>query len=245
MRYFAAIPVLLLTVLVIGCPPIFCDDVVYRAPSGELFVIDIEAESSFAEVISRINSDIYEQTFVNRINPEETLARNEYLLDFMGRSYAAEKKEVYSKGPTRNFSAALLENEKKTISRIVETLGNASLVTIAKEKSSLEKAGKVVEHVHPLKFLAHIFSTEKLKAAIHNLNGRSWVWDKFFKGLKMGLEEEAAQDNLLPHIKKFSASLKIDSKALYTHAEQQRWKEFVNVLFKEIPRSENSGRYDM
>ncbi|MBA3239030.1 MAG: hypothetical protein H0T62_11880 [Parachlamydiaceae bacterium] len=245
MRHFATISVLLFTAYVNCAPSIFCDDVVYRTPSGEIFVIDIEAESSFSEVISKINSDIEIQRSANWINPEETLVRNEYFLDFMERPKAEGKKAISPKGNMRNFSATLLESEKKKISQVVETLGNASLVTIAKEKSSLEKAGKAVDHVHPLKFLAFIFSTERLKAAIHNLNGRSWVWDKFFKGLKMGLEEEASHNNLLPHIKKFSSSLKIDSKALYLNAEQQRWKEFVNILFKEIPRSENSGRYDM
>lgn len=246
MRHLAALSVLLLTAF---STPIFCDDIVYRAPSGELCVIDIDTESPFSEVISRIHSNIEEQAFVNRIDLENTLAKNEFLLDFRGRrSQAAEKKEIYSKGPLRNFSAPLSEQEKKTIGRIIETLGNASLMTIAKDKSSLEKAGKAVEHVHPLKFLAHIFSNEKLKAAMHNLNGRSWVWDKFFKGFKNRLDEEAGSDNVNPHIKTFSASLKIDpkaSKTLYSHAEQKRWKDFINVLFKEFPRSESSGRYDM
>lgn len=236
---------LLFTAIVVFHFPVHSENIVCRGASGELFLIDVEADSSFAEAMYKVTSELELHTSLNRFKPEEVLAQNEYVLDFMERSESDEKKEVYAKSPLRDFNTPLQNNEKKIISHIVEILGNASLVTIAKEKSSISKAGKEVEHVHPLNFLDYIFSTEKLKAAIHNLNGRSWVWGKFFNGIKTSLEEEDERNNLLPYIKKFCASLKIDYKALYSCAEQHRWKEFMNVLFKEIPRSDNSGRYDM
>lgn len=152
---------------------------------------------------------------------------------------------VYAKAVVRNYNAPLLPEEQRGISHVIETLGSASLVALAKAKSSLERSGKQVEHVHTLRFLAYIFTTEKLKASFHNMRSRSWVWGKFFKGLKSGLQEEYDRNNLVPHLKDFSRCVGIDVKILSPLVEGSHWKEFVDALLAEIPRSENSARYDM
>jgi hypothetical protein len=152
---------------------------------------------------------------------------------------------IFAKGLVRNYNATLQPHEKKEIGHIVETLGNSSLVSLAKAKSSLERSGKQVDHVHPLQFLSYIFTTEKLKASIHNMRNRSWVWGKFFKGLKSGLEDEYALGNLLPYVKDFSQRVGVDVRIIYPLVEGKHWKEFVDALLAGIPRSENSGRYDM
>lgn len=152
---------------------------------------------------------------------------------------------IYCKGMMRDYEAPIKPNEVKEISRIVETLGNASLVSLAKSQSALERSGKQVDHVHPLQFLMCIFTDEKLKASMHNIRNRSWVWGKFFKGLRSGLEEETNRGNLLPHIADFSRRVGIDPKIIYPLAEGRHWKEFIDALVAGIPRSGNSSRYDM
>ncbi|MBA3603979.1 MAG: hypothetical protein H0W50_10160 [Parachlamydiaceae bacterium] len=149
------------------------------------------------------------------------------------------------KAAMRNYNVPLTTREKKEITYIIDTLGNSSLIAIARAKDSIEQAGNALEHVHPLLFLNHIFSSEKLKAAIHNMQGRSWVWSRFFKGIKGGLEEEANRNNLFPHLDDFCQRLKINPAIFFPLAEKGKWKEFVDALLKQIPRSETSGRYDM
>lgn len=169
-------------------------------------------------------------------------------LDGGGATYLTTSREIgiYPKGnQIRNYNAVLTPEEQKDISYVIETVGNASLYSIAKAKSSIKRSGKQVEHVHPLKFLAYIFSNEKLKACLHNVRGRSWVWGQFFKGLKNSFEEEAARDNILPHIKDFTLRVGVDMNTFYPLVKNGRWKEFVDALITAIPGSQNSGRYDM
>lgn len=156
------------------------------------------------------------------------------------------REALYAKGSlVRNYNAVLLADEQKEISFVLETVGNSSLYSIARAKSTIKHSGKLVEHVHPLKFLAFIFTSEKLKACLHNVRGRSWVWGQFFKGLKNSFDEESARNNILPHIKDFTRSVGVDTKTFYSLAENSRWKEFMDGLLKEIPKLGNSGRYDM
>lgn len=153
---------------------------------------------------------------------------------------------IYAKGSgMRNYNAVLLPQEQKEIAHVIETLGNSSLVSLAKSKSSIERSGKQIEHVHTLRFLAYIFSVEKLKASFHNLRKRSWVWGKFYKGLQSGLDEEYDRNNLLPFMDDFSRRVGMDVNILYPLVAGRKWKEFVDALLAGIPRSENSGRYDM
>jgi hypothetical protein len=157
----------------------------------------------------------------------------------------ARESAVYAKSAIRNYNAVLTPEEQKEISYVVETVGNSSLYSIAKAKSSVKRSGKLVEHVHPLQFLAYIFSHEKLKACFHNARGRSWVWGHFFKGLKNSFEEEAARNNILPHMKDFTQRVGVNMNTFYALAKNGRWKEFIDTLLEEIQGSGNSGRYDM
>ena len=147
--------------------------------------------------------------------------------------------------PMRNYNIPLTSREKKEITYIIDTLGNSSLIAIARAKASIEQSGETVDHVHPLLFLHHIFSNEKLKAAVHNMQSRSWVWGRFFKGIKGGLDEELNRNNLFPHLDDFCKRLKINPAIFFPLAQKGQWKEFVEALIKQIPRSETSGRYDM
>lgn len=222
------------------------EEIIFRTPSGDLSVLEIDSGRSFAEVMHQIKTEIdIDALYAADYSKDSSQASNEFLVDFMAVSHAETKHAASTKGGGRDYSASLQPHDKQQISYIVETLGNSSLVSIAKAKSSLERSGREVEHVHPLQFLNYVFSTEKLKAAVHNIRSRSWVWGKFFKGLRISLEEESNRQNLLPYLKDFCKCTGADLKKMYPLAEKKDWKQFVETLLSEIPRSGNSGRYDM
>lgn len=247
MGLFSTIPAMAVAIALIGGLPLQSDEVIYRTPSGDLSVIDVDVAHSFDHVVSMIRAEIIADCAIEELYAAATEKKPngaDYVLDFKMLNDPKANHPI-AKGAMRSYAAPLLPEEKKEISSVIETLGNSSLISIAKAKSSLERAGKEVEHVHPLQFLAYIFSTEKLKAAVHNMRSRSWVWGRFFKGLKTGLDEEASRQNVLPYIRDFSSRIGIDAKILFPLAEKKQWKDFVEALLSEVPRSGNSGRYDM
>lgn len=155
---------------------------------------------------------------------------------------------INSKSATlyRDYLAEPTPEEKTQIAFIVNTMGMSSLAKIAKQKSSLKKAGARVDHVHPIRFLQVIFLDGKMKASMQALYGRSWVWSEFLSGLEQSLDEEQAKDNILPeHIQDFAQSLNLSFDAIYPMIQQSQWDNFIKFLLKSIPRNEDADRYNM
>ncbi|WP_068470982.1 hypothetical protein [Candidatus Protochlamydia phocaeensis] len=154
---------------------------------------------------------------------------------------------IRKKSAGRNYSQPVSKQEKKDIAYIVNTLAKESLISIANAKSSLKKAGERIDHVHPLRFLMTIFTDEELKAGVHAIRGRtSWIADEFFSGIVGSLSEEASKQNLKPEfIQDFAGQVNISTALILPPIQQARWKDFVNVLIDNIPRSNDPNRYNM
>lgn len=146
----------------------------------------------------------------------------------------------------RDYLLEVTAEEKAQIAFIVNTMGMGSLAKIAKQKSSLKKAGAKVDHVHPLRFLQTIFLDGKMKASMQALYGRSWVWSEFLSGLEESLQEERNKNNMLPeYVQDFASSLNISFDTLYPMVEQSKWDNLIKFLLKSIPRNEDADRYNM
>jgi hypothetical protein len=156
-------------------------------------------------------------------------------------SAGSEKAKVY-----RDYSKRVTEAEKKLVSFIILTMGNGSLRSIWSERSALERAGDQIDHLHPLRFLMTIFSDEKMKAAMGNIHGRSFVWGRFKKGLFVSLDEESDKDNIsLESIRDFAKTIGVDHNLLLRPLKQKKWDEFIHLLIKHVPRAGDPQRYDM
>lgn len=216
-------------------------EIACRSLSGEVFVVDMPQEATFECVIHEITQKLYEED--EELALKRDLHSPEYLLDFM--AMVVDQPSVVAKGSKRDYKKGLSPSDKKIIEHIVLTLGNSSLISLAKSKSELRKKGLEIDRIHPLRFLEHVFSDEKLKAAFSNMEKRKWVWSEFFDGMKTRLDEEANNKNVLEHLEAFTTNLNIDIKNLQSLAKEKRWKDFFNELFLQLPRSGNPGRYDM
>jgi hypothetical protein len=222
---------LLTTALVINTAAIHGLEIACRGSSGLIQSIDIPGEMPLEQALMEIQCHL-----------SEPQASQEMLMDFMA---AASRKCVKEKAPPRNYTESLSANEKKQIQYIVDTLGNDSLLSIAKARGDLKRSGEQIERIHPFRFLEFTFEDEKLRVALQNMSKRSWVWKEFFDGMKRSLEDENSRGNLLPHVPTFASKLNIDPNLIYQPLKDKKWKEFLNVLFKQRPRGGNFERYDM
>lgn len=204
-------------------------EVVVRCPQGKLQMVQIEDYESFHNVISTLQ-DVHGQ-------------KGEYLLDFMAKApldlHAASAK-------SRHYLQAVTASERSDINFIINTLGMSSLAKVTKSKSSLKKAGDRVDHVHPMRFLLTIFSDEPMKASIHAMQGRSWIWSEFISNLKDTFEEEAVRGTLTTnYIADFSQKLGLDFDTVNTYVQQHSWTGLVDYMISSIPRNADHGRYNM
>jgi len=206
-------------------------EIACRGSDGSIQSVEIPSDIPFEQALAEIQFQLSEP------NPS-----TDVLVDFMA---VASRKAVREKAPPRSYNESLSANEKKQIDYIISTLGNDSLLSIAKSRGELKRSGEHLERIHPLRFLEFTFEDEKLRVALQNMSKRNWVWKEFFDGFKRSLEEENSRGNLLQHVPNFAAKLKIDPSAITPYVKEKKWKEFFNALFKLRPRGGNFERYDM
>ncbi len=155
-----------------------------------------------------------------------------------------ERQPGRSLGYPRDYVHGVTPSELSDIRFIVKTLADKSLVTIAKERCSLEAAGERIDHVHPLNFLLMIFTDEELKVAIRNIRGNGWAWSNFVGGIKQTLTTESAINNVMPHVQDFAHKLDISVQLILPSLRSHNWDLLVDQLIKYVPRKGNGGRYD-
>lgn len=144
----------------------------------------------------------------------------------------------------RSYAAGVAASEAADISYIVKTLANSSLPKIKSAESALKKAGDRIDPIHPLQFLGYVFTTEELKVAIRNLQGRSWVWSDFISGLTDTLAEENGKNNIQPYLQDFANKINVNVNIIAPLQQAGKWDKFVTTLIDIVPRADGSGRYD-
>lgn len=229
-------------------------EVTVRTPSGDNMIMEVQPDDKFLDVLGHIETTLNDMGEGETQDFEEENGSGRLALEYCQRPFIMDYMAagpglvtVGDKGTTepRNYNAALKSSEKKDIKYIVTTLGNGSLREIVSSKSSLKKAGDRVLHVHPLRFLAYIFSDEEMKAAMANLQGRSWVWKEYLGSTSDSLDKELSLNNLIQFIPDFSTTLNVDSVAVNGFALDRKWSSLIDYLIKTIPRKGDTGRYDM
>jgi len=207
----------------------YADEVLVRAPNGEELFVDVDPNESFGDVISRLHSCL-----------KGTENLETYCLDFQA-STAEHKSSAW-----RDYYRENAKEDTEHLSFIICTMGFKSIFKIFKERKALKSAGDKIDHLHPLRFVMGIFTDEEMKAAMHNIKGRTMVWDEFKKGLYTSLTDETKNNNMhVEFIEHFAKRVHVDSNLIIRPLQQQKWDEFINVLLKHVPRKGDPKRYDM
>lgn len=212
-----------------------------EANEGQEIYFTAESPEKFTDVISTLAKSCSDDDYIVKSESPTMLSLN---IDVYPDYYLvrASKKS----GVTRNYDVPMTEDEKKDIAFILTTLAKSSLTSLASSKSSLNKAGDRIDHIHPFRFLSFVFTDEQLKTCVSAIRSRSWVWDHFFDGLQRSLKEESQKNNLTAsQVNEFASLIGVAAAPIQNAVNNKRWKELVNFLIDAIPRAGNPNRYDM
>ena len=80
------------------------------------------------------------------------------------------------------YALALSPDDQDNIRYIVRAMGKDNLVQLAWNKGTLEKKGKKIEHVHPMRFIGYILSQHDLRESLRKIRKSSFKWDHFIGG---------------------------------------------------------------
>ncbi len=216
---------------------LFAAHLVVQEQNGETAIFEVDLEEEF------LNQFLWELEKTEKMT--DLLVYLSYPERVFFHNTKAERMSGTYLGYPRDYPGGVTAEEFKDIHFIVRTLADKSLITIAKERYSLEAAGDRIDHVHPLNFLLTIFSNEELKVAIRNIRGKGWVWSNFLSGLKQTLSTEFEINNVMPHMQDFSSRLEVGIHLLLPAVRSRNWDLLVDQLIKNVPRKGDGNRYDM
>lgn len=152
----------------------------------------------------------------------------------------------YTPPGVRNYEAELTPAEQANIRTIIMTLATVPVATLIFYQGDLEKAGDLIDHVHPLKFLEYVFSNDELRANVGSIKPKgSWVWGEFINNLGDSLNQETDYQNMKDaFIYSFAAKVKVDPALIFPYIRQRQWERFVEILISKVPRAGNPTRYN-
>lgn len=126
------------------------------------------------------------------------------------------------------------EEEQRVITYILLTLSDKNPLALAFERKSLEKNGRRIEHVHPLRFLGYVCADSRLLNALRDVRRSSFKWQGFAGGISRRLGQEADRDNLIRHLPGFAATLRLNYQKLVPFVEKRDWEGLVQCLIDSL-----------
>jgi hypothetical protein len=126
----------------------------------------------------------------------------------------------------------LSHGEQKIIHHIVTTMAEKNLVKLLLEKKKLEKKGRQIQHVHPLRFIGYIFADSHLRHCMHKIRKSAFKWSGFIDGFAGRMDEEAACGNLDPYLFGFAQSLQLSPDVVQGYLHHHDWEGLVRFLTK-------------
>ncbi len=208
-------------------------EVLINTEDGYTYVFDVDPEESLSMLQDRISALTENEDFI-------------VVVPSRGKKWAlqATKNGGYL-GYPRDYTAEMTQQERDDIHFIVTSLADKSIITIAFIKGDLESAGDRIDHVHPLRFLKLVFTSDEMIVGIRNIRGRGWIWNQFIGGIKNSLATEMDIDNLKDEfILRFAQDVKVDVNRIYPSIHAQDWGGFIEILINEISRKGDYDRYD-
>lgn len=122
------------------------------------------------------------------------------------------------------------DEQKAHIHEIVSTVAETSKISLYFKQQHLKRLGEEISDVHPLKFLAAIFSSAHLKVHM------AYIWNDYFKrtefmaGLAPSLSQEMDKGNLLIYLDDFAVEVGVKGEELHPYFSTRSWENLVYFL---------------
>jgi len=124
----------------------------------------------------------------------------------------------------------LSEQEKGTIEKIVHSLANHNVPKLLWKQKELEKMGKSINQVHPLRFIAHIISNPILRSDLQEIHRSFFKWRGFLDGFRRRMTEEFYKNNLKPYLTGFCEELHVKPEVVEHFMDHRDWEGLVKAI---------------
>ncbi len=127
------------------------------------------------------------------------------------------------------FTEPLTQAEKQNIQYIINTLSSKSVFQLVFFRKKLQKAGDNVDHVHPLRFMAYVFSDPKLKSEVKRIP--SMPWNQFVQDMVKSFDSAASRGEMKQsYIEDFAKKVGVNPQMIEPALKEHRWRVFMNEM---------------
>lgn len=130
------------------------------------------------------------------------------------------------------YRLPLADWERKIIGKIVTTMAENNVLKLALKRKTMEKKGKQINHVHPMRFIGYIFADPHLKYCMQEIKESTFKWNGFVDGFSKRIKEEAGRNNLEVYIPGFAQSLGVSPDQVRSYIRDHNWEGLLRFLIK-------------
>lgn len=131
----------------------------------------------------------------------------------------------------KNFEdLPLLNKEEETIQKIMNALASSSIPRLLWKQKELEKMGKSINHVHPLKFISFIINEPILRSDLQEVHRNFFKWRGFLDGFRRRMTEEFYKGNLKKFLPGFCESVCVKEEVVDHFIEKRDWEGLVKSI---------------
>jgi hypothetical protein len=128
------------------------------------------------------------------------------------------------------YQLPLTEREQRQIAELMKTIGEKNIWGLLFRKREVEKMGKKVNHVHPMRFISHILGDPKLRKHLKEVKNSSFKWDHFIDGFAKRMKEETHKQNVTPYIPGMAHYLQVDPEEIAAFIQKKDYEGLVKAL---------------
>ncbi len=162
-------------------------------------------------------------TLVDKIEPEQ--------FQLADRQEYCSPQFVFANNPGDStmpfYQLPITEKEKRLINIIITTMAEKNILQLALVKRSMEKKGKKIDHVHPMRFLGYILSSSELRGCLRTIKKSSFKWDAFVGGFGRRMKEEYSNNNLYVHIPGFCQQVGGNPDVVTRYIHKKDWEGLI------------------
>lgn len=125
------------------------------------------------------------------------------------------------------YHLPITDREKRLIKIIITTMAEKNILQLAFIKRTMEKKGKKIEHVHPMRFIGYILSNAELRSSLRIIKKSSFKWDAFIDGFSRRMKEEFGNNNLYVHIPGFCHQTGANPAEITHFIQKKDWEGLV------------------
>lgn len=124
------------------------------------------------------------------------------------------------------------DEDRAHIYELIMTMAREGKVSLLFKQNHMKWLGAKICHVHPLRFLAVIFTDPQLKECMRDVFDDHFKRNGFMDGLGSSLSREADKGMLDGYLKEFAAEVGVKLTLLQECVQSRDWDGFVRVLIE-------------